>query len=77
MTTMAGPAAAAGTQKTKKSLLPASGGDAEIGLHIRAMLEQVRAQSRPTDCETGDRHGVKYPALDEAVDFGLVPVIGL
>lgn len=45
--TPAGKAAAAGTQEPEESLLPASSGDAEIGAHIRLMLERVRPQSRP------------------------------
>lgn len=46
--TPAGKAAAAGTQEPKKSLLPASSGDAEIGAHVRLMLGKVRRQSRPS-----------------------------
>lgn len=38
----------AGIEKSEKSLLAASSGDAEIGAHIRSMLKKVRPQSRPT-----------------------------
>lgn len=45
--TVAGKAAASGRHKPDTSLLPASSSDAEIGAHIRLVLEKVRSQSRP------------------------------